>query len=60
MCASDGRWTPNPADLRCTGEQMVGEIGGGSKEGGIDSEHIPTSLSPFQFVKMSDKLPSAM
>ena len=52
VCASNGRWRPNPADLRCTGEQLVGEIGGGREEGGIHSEHIPSYL-PTHFLPSS-------
>ena len=26
VCGADGRWIPNPAELRCTGEQLVWKI----------------------------------
>ena len=54
VCGSDGRWIPNPAEVRCTGEQLVGgdwrEGGGGGGGGGhsfkAQPTHLPTYLLP--------------
>ena len=45
VCGADGRWIPNPAELRCTGEQLVGE------DWNVEGHHskpVPTHLpTPF-------------
>ena len=46
VCGADGRWIPNPAELRCTGEQLVGEDW--NVEEGHHSKPVPTHLpTPF-------------
>ena len=31
VCGADGRWIPNPAEVRCTGEQLVGGVWRGGR-----------------------------
>ena len=51
VCGADGRWIPNPAEVRCTGEQLVGGDwregrGGEGEEEGIHSKHNQPTYPP--------------